>query len=197
MNRLKLFMVLLGCKPPGRHIEQHDIFFGIGTGLAELVPDIQASWPEAPKIHIDAWREVTEAEGYQVIINPRADCNDAVEGPKLFFLNLGGYKKGEFEEYHYRMLIVGKEKSAAISKARKTSFYKHTRFSGADSHIDDKYGVDVDDIFQIEEILPAEIKKKFHIDLIPGSGGQVDTFHLGYIKLNNLPVQYQKTGLLP
>jgi len=52
-------MLLLGCKPPGRNTEQHDIFFGIGSGLKELIPAIIDSWPEAKKkIHIDAWREV-------------------------------------------------------------------------------------------------------------------------------------------
>ena len=30
-------MVLLGCRPPGRFTEQHDIFFGIGNSLKELV----------------------------------------------------------------------------------------------------------------------------------------------------------------
>jgi len=39
---LKLFMLLLGCKPPGRHTEQHDVFFGIARSLRDLVPEIQA-----------------------------------------------------------------------------------------------------------------------------------------------------------
>ncbi|MEP6700612.1 MAG: DUF1543 domain-containing protein, partial [Bacteroidota bacterium] len=29
----KLFMLLIGCKPLGRNIEQHDIFFGIGETI--------------------------------------------------------------------------------------------------------------------------------------------------------------------
>lgn len=50
-SELKLFMLLLGCKPPGRHTEQHDIFFGIAASLRDLVPEIQAFWPELQKIH--------------------------------------------------------------------------------------------------------------------------------------------------
>ncbi len=48
-------MVLLGCKPKARHTEQHDIFFGIGQTVKDLVTDIIESWAEAEgKIHIDA-----------------------------------------------------------------------------------------------------------------------------------------------
>lgn len=66
MADLKLFMVLLGCKPAGRHTEQHDIFFGVATSLKELVPEIKAFWKEGgDKIHIDAWREVTVVDGLQ------------------------------------------------------------------------------------------------------------------------------------
>jgi hypothetical protein len=55
MSPLKLFMVLLGCTPAGRNTEQHDVFFSIGSGLKDLIPDIVDCWPEAKgKIHIDA-----------------------------------------------------------------------------------------------------------------------------------------------
>ncbi|WP_413667370.1 DUF1543 domain-containing protein [Mucilaginibacter sp. Mucisp86] len=70
MENLKLFMLMLGCKPPGRHVEQHDVFFGIAPSLGDLVPEIQAFWPEPEKIHIDAWREVNAVDGYAVKITP-------------------------------------------------------------------------------------------------------------------------------
>ena len=46
---MKLFMVLIGCKPNGRHTEQHDIFFGIANELRELIPQFNSFWPEAEK----------------------------------------------------------------------------------------------------------------------------------------------------
>ena len=39
-EKLKLYMVMLGCTPEGRFTEQHDIFFGIGYSLKELIPKI-------------------------------------------------------------------------------------------------------------------------------------------------------------
>ena len=105
---------------------------------------------------------------------------------KLFFINLGGYKQGEFDEFHYKMLIVASGKDAAIAKAKQTAFYKHTGFKGAPSHIDDKYGVDVDDVFEIKDILPKALKQKYCIAIQPSLSTKEDDMHLGYFKLDTL-----------
>jgi hypothetical protein len=184
MEALKLYMLLLGCKPPGRFTEQHDIFFGIAGSLNELVPAIIEAWPEAPKIHIDAWREVTEVDGYKVSIIPKEGSQPQAE--KLFFLNLGGYKPGVFEEFHYKMLVAATDKGVAIAQAKATAFFKHIGFEGATSHIDDKYGVDVDDLYEIEDILPASVKEKYSIRIVPADTTVKDEWQLGYTKLSSL-----------
>ena len=72
MNELKLFMVIIGCTPKGRFTEQHDVFFGIGNSLRELVPQMIAFWKEAEgKIHIDAWREVSVVDDYAITIKEK------------------------------------------------------------------------------------------------------------------------------
>lgn len=186
IENAKLFMLLLGCKPEGRFTEQHDIFFGVGTELKDLLPDILASWPGPHKIHIDAWREVTETDGYSITVLPKEKTDKMEKDKQLFFLNLGGYKENEFEEYHYKMLAVGSNKGEAIKQAKATAFYKHVGFKGADSHIDDKYGVDVDDLYEIEDILPPMIKEKYTILIRPASEIKKDEWHLGYTKLSSL-----------
>jgi len=184
MEAPKLFMLLLGCKPTGRHTEQHDIFFSVGNSLEDIKEEIIAFWPEANgKIHIDAWREVTEVDGYRVKVVSK---NDESTTDKLFFLNLGGYKEGEFDELHYKMLTVSDEKATAIKTAKETAFYKHTGFEGAVSHIDDRYGVDVDDVFEIEDILPAAIKKDYKLQIRPATDIPKDEMHLGYLVLSKL-----------
>ncbi len=182
---LKLFMVMLGCKPQGRFTEQHDIFFGIGSSLKELLPQMIEFWPEAKgKIHVDAYREVTHVDGYQIQVKKREQDTDPHQ---LFFLNLGGYKKNEFEEYHYKVLTITKSKSQAIKNAKESTFYKHCGFEGAPSHIDDKYGVDVDDIYTIEEILSDSIKQKYQLSFTKSSEKLEDKLHIGYLKIDNLP----------
>jgi hypothetical protein len=185
---VKLFMVLIGCKPKGRHTEQHDIFFGIAASMKELLPQIIAFWPEAEgDLHIDGWREVSQVDGFAVTIVERSNTSiqSSSTTPQLFFINLGGYKENEFDEFHYKMLVASQDKAEAVKRAKSTAFYKHTKFDGAKSHIDDKYGVDVDDLYQIEEVLDETIKNQFCIELTPAQDGSEDYLHLGYFKLTS------------
>jgi len=182
----KLFMVLIGCKPNGRHTEQHDIFFGIASQLRDLIPEMLSFWPEANgRLHVDGWREVTQVDGQEITIHPRS-ADLAQQAMKLFFINLGGYKKDEFEEFHYKMVVAAPDSSSAIKTAKKTAFFKHTHFDGAKSHVDDKYGIDVDDLYTIEEVLSAETLSKFQIELSTAVEPREDPLHLGYFKLSAL-----------
>lgn len=184
----KLFMILLGCKPAGRLTEQHDIFFAIGNSISELKEDMINFWPEAEgKFHIDAWREVSAVDGYKLKVVPSADPDPAhANSKKLFFINLGGYKRAEFDELHYKMLIVADTLAEASKLAKDSAFYKHTGFEGAVSHIDDKYGVDVDDIFEIEDVLTAHIKSQFSLTLALCNDGIEDELNLGYLPLSRI-----------
>jgi hypothetical protein len=186
MPNLKLFMILLGCTPKGRHVEQHDFFFGIGPSLLELIPEMNAFWPEAEgKIHIDAWREVNVVEGYRVKVVAKG--NGGIENqPKLFFINLGGYQENKFEEQHYVLLTVKPDRSQALREAKQTLFYQHNFFEDAVSHVDDKYGIDVDDLYQIEDILTPTQKQQFQIDLEQADNLPEDKLELGYLKISSI-----------
>jgi hypothetical protein len=190
MRSPKLFMLLLGCRPKGRHTEQHDIFFGIGYELKDLIKDIKQFWPEAKdNIHIDAWREVTAVDGYSIAISLLPA--ETKVSQKLFFINLGGYKENEFAEHHYTLLVVANDKLTAIAKAKKTAFYKHTSLKEGDlyhkasSHIDDRYGIDVDELYDIKDVLPLTTKEKYCIQITPGAT-ITDACYLGYTKLIDL-----------
>jgi hypothetical protein len=179
----KLFMVLLGCTPKGRFTEQHDVFFGIGEDLKNLVPQMEAFWPGV-KLHIDAWREVKLVDGYRISVIKKTKTKTE-QAQALFFLNLGGYKPGEFEEFHYKMLAVGADKGQAVKMAKATAFFKHTAMPGnAASHIDDRYGIDVDDVFEIADALPASLREQYQLKITKMGAGKLpeDEMHLGYIK---------------
>jgi hypothetical protein len=178
----KLFMVLIGCAPKGRHTEQHDVFFGIGQSIRDILPALPAFWPEAQNsLHLDAWREVNLVNGYRVRVVEKQSQADP--GVQLFFLNLGGYKQNEFEEFHYKMIVAAPGKGEAVKQAKETAFFRHTGFKGATSHIDDKYGVDVDDFHAIEDILTLADKQRFSLIVEPAPvDQQPDQIHLGYFK---------------
>jgi hypothetical protein len=184
---MKLFMVLIGCKPEGRHTEQHDIFFGIARTLADLVPQLKSFWPGKHRLHIDAWREVTTVGQFKIHIMPAKKKEAAkTAAHQLFFLNLGGYRPGEFEEYHYKIVEVAPDLATAIRSAKQTAFYKHTGFKGATSHIDDKYGIDIDDSYLVKDLLSDELREKYHIEITSGRNPKADDWHIGYTKLSSL-----------
>jgi hypothetical protein len=186
---LKLYMLLLGSKAPGRHVEQHDFFFGIAHELSGLVPDIKKFWKGAVgNLHIDGWREVNTVDGYQIKVFPKDESNIVSEN-KLFFINLGGYMEGRLEEQHYVILSVKQDRGQAIQDAKKAAFFKTNTIAsvkGANAHIDDKYGIDVDDIYKIEEMLPANQKALYHIEITPDANLPEDEVHLGYFRLDKL-----------
>lgn len=84
------------------------------------------------------------------------------------------------------MLAIGTNKGFAVQQAKQTVFYKHTGFKGAESHIDDKYGVDVDDVYAIEDILPQHIKDKYTLRINKDDNSKEDTLNLGYLILSKL-----------
>lgn len=181
-ENLKLYMVLLGCTPKDRLTEQHDIFFGIGTSIQDLVPDMYTFWPNGGRLHVDSWREVTTVGDYKISIVPKQQRETS---DKLFFINLGGYKPGDFEEYHYKTLTVAQTMAQAVKTAKQTAFYKHYGFKGAESHIDDKYALDADDMHNVQDILLPHLKEKYSIQITKKSVSPVeDALQVGYLKLS-------------
>ena len=190
-EQMKLYFLILGCTVKGRLIEQHDVFFGIGNSLSQLVPKIKEFWPEANKdIHIDVWREVNVVDNFSISVVPKNKVLEPdLNSPKLFFLNLGGYKQNEFEEYHYKMLTVAETIADAIKKSKKSVFYKHSGFKGAVSHIDEKYGIDVDELHNVSDILSPADQDMYSIKINVSNEIFIkqDEFHIGYLKLNKIP----------
>ena len=43
---------MVGATVKGRIIEQHDIFFGVGLKVKDLIPELLHFWPEAEGLHI-------------------------------------------------------------------------------------------------------------------------------------------------
>jgi len=187
MGEYRLFMLLLGSSPAGRNTEQHDVFFTIVKTLHEVIPAVHKFWPEAVgNIHIDGWREVNCVDGFNIVVKERNQLSSNEQTETLFFINLGGYKKNEFEEFHYKIVTVAKSKGEAVKRSKQSAFYLHTGYKGAESHIDDKYGVDADDVHAIDDILSKDEKEKFQIIISKAINGSEDEIQMGYLTLNRL-----------
>ena len=187
---LTLYMVQLGGRPKGRLIEQHDIFFGVANQVSELVDDINHHWPEVKnKWHIDSYRAITKVDNYNVKLIESSDNSTENNELKLFFINLGGYQQGSFEEFHYKILIVAANQADAIKQAKQSEFYKQFTFKdtssafNAASHVDDKFEVDIDDIHNINDLIS---NVKILIELNTSVDMKEDKEHVGYLSIKNL-----------
>lgn len=80
------------------------------------------------------------------------------------------------------MLMVAENKAEATKKAKESDFYRQY-FS---PHIDDKYGVDVDDVIEIEDVLPKEMKAKYQLVFTPVDKWPEDEVVLGYMPVDKL-----------
>lgn len=193
-----VFMVQLGGRPKGRLIEQHDMFFGVADTLIELIPAINEHWPEVKnKWHIDSYRKVTSVGGYHIDWVAETDSDaapistaSAAADLKLYFINLGGYLPDDFEEYHHKLLIVAPTQAEAVKQAKQSDFYKQFTFKDKDtpfnaaSHIDDKLLVDVDEIYNVNELLGAG---SLQISIDKTAVERIeDKSYIGYLSIKNL-----------
>lgn len=132
---LKLFAVLLGGKPLGCTIEQHNMFFGVATEIEDLYPAIKTFWPAAPKVHVDAYMVLDQIGDFDITPVQRDGVSPEEDGDRVFFVNLGGYREGVFEELHKKLFVVACDEFTALQAVRGDPFFSECP---VEPHIDDK-----------------------------------------------------------
>ena len=220
---MKLFMLKIGARPQGRLIEQHDVMFVIANSLSETIESVNQHWPAVKNNwHLDAWREVKRVGDCQILLsknslskdgwskdNALADkmladnifAEDRVDnkldnqGKQLYFVNLGGYLPGQFEEFHYKTLVIAETLGKATAQVKKTAFYQDYTFDNVDtaksgvatSHVDDKYQLDLDDIHCVADLLPNDVALTIQ-PLTEPEKNQLpyDALHIGYLSLKQI-----------
>lgn len=210
---MKLFMLKIGARPQGRLIEQHDVMFVIANSLSETIESVNQHWPAVKNNwHLDAWREVKRVGDYQILLSTdslskdnaladniltdeRVDNKLDSQGKQLYFVNLGGYLPGQFEEFHYKTLVVAETLGKATAQVKKTAFYQDYTFDNVDtaksgvatSHVDDKHQLDLDDIHCVADLLPNDVALTIQ-PLTEPEKNQLpdDALHIGYLSLKQI-----------
>ena len=205
---MKLFMLKIGARPQGRLIEQHDVMFVIANSLSETIESVNQHWPAVKNNwHLDAWREVKRVGDYQILLSKdnaladniladeRIDNKLDSQGKQLYFVNLGGYLPGQFEEFHYKTLVVAETLGKATAQVKKTAFYQDYTFDNIDtaksgvatSHVDDKHQLDLDDIHCVADLLPKDVALTIQ-PLTEHEKNQLpdDALHIGYLSLKQI-----------
>lgn len=215
---MKLFMLKIGARPQGRLIEQHDVMFVIANSLSETIESVNQHWPAVKNNwHLDAWREVKRVGDYQILLSKESLSKDGLskdnaladniladdrvdnkldsQDKQLYFVNLGGYLPGQFEEFHYKTLVVAETLGKATAQVKKTAFYQDYTFDNVDtaksgvatSHVDDKHQLDLDDIHCVADLLPNDVALTIQ-PLTEPEKNQLpdDALHIGYLSLKQI-----------
>jgi len=138
-----LFLVVLGGRAPGCHIELHDVRFVAGASIDDTLPELRRQWfGRREGLHLDAFMAVRAIDGWTVSLR-REPAAPRTE--RLWFVNLGAYRPDCLAELHHFGLVVASSPQAAKAAA------KRQWLRGAlQQHKDDQ--VAVDDCLALEQL---------------------------------------------
>ncbi len=114
---MNLYLVVLGGRIRGGHVEVHDVRWVVGQTIEETIPQLRSEWIGSAKgLHIDSYKLIRFINGYQIkVVTTDEVARNQVN--KLWFINLGGYKIGEMLEQHHLELVVAPSIQAAKKRA--------------------------------------------------------------------------------
>lgn len=113
----KLFAIYLGGRADRCNIELHDVVFVVGSSIEETYPLLAKKWfGNLQGFHIDSYVELQNIDGYKIKLTQGPVEADSLK--KLYFINLGAYKPGEFTEYHQSAFYVADSAPEAIRRAK-------------------------------------------------------------------------------
>jgi hypothetical protein len=135
MRQPRLFAVYLGGRAPRANTELHDVVFVTGLRIEDTYVQLLDKWFGEPKsLHIDSWLELDVVDGWRVTVTE----TPSPASEKLFFVNLGAYRDGDFTELH----AIGFYVASDALEAKKRALNEHFKSGFAQRHKDDLYAID-------------------------------------------------------
>jgi len=156
-----LWLVVLGGRAPGCHIELHDVRFVAGATIEAAIPELRRQWfGRCEGLHLDASMAVRAVDGWAVTLRREPG---APRRERLWFVNLGAYRPDCLAELHHFGLVVARSAAAAKAAARRQWLR-----SALQQHKDDLWAVD--DCLALDqlELLGGE---RWHVHLEPHPQG--------------------------
>ena len=165
-----LFLVVLGGRIAGSHIELHDVRWVVGTCIEDTIPSLRQQWFGLTSgLHIDSYKAIRHVDGHAVelitdrseVVEQRADLNGTGE-EKLWFVNLGGYDSHSLQELHEFGLVVAPSKHAAKARARQRWLKDALKVHKDDLH-------SINNLGTVDDCLPLFKIDDWHVHLCPQS----------------------------
>ena len=156
----KLFLVVLGGRCQGCHVEQHDVRWVVGETIEATLPALRREWIGLRRgLHIDSYRCIDHVDGHRVEVIEQPDDASGVDGQRLWFVNLGAYDPTSMAEKHHFGVIVARSSASAKARAR------HLWLRGQEQvHKDDLHPMQMDS--GLDDLLPIQGNGQWHLKLI-------------------------------
>ena len=152
----QLFLVVLGGRAEGAHIELHDVRFVVGPTLEATLPALRSQWFGRRRgLHIDSYMAVRQVGAFAVEL-----CKEPFAGAeRLWFVNVGGYQPHLLAEEHAFGLVV-----ATTAPAAKRQALARWLPDSQSRHKDDLHALEA-----VDDCLPLEGVGGWRVHLIPVS----------------------------
>ena len=168
----RLIACVLGGTAAGAKTELHDVAFAVGASLEAVHEQLLDGWFGDPRgLHVDAWCFLDAVDGYRVRLSRKPPDN----GMHLYFINIGGYRHGEFAERHAWSFFGAPNKAAAKAQAKRTLLQGHEE-------------IHKDDLHEIDDCLQVGRAAGWHVHLIPDARATTPPAINGYFPLRKCTI---------
>lgn len=150
----QLFLVVLGGRAAGVHIELHDVRFVVGPNLEATLPALRRQWfGQRRGLHIDSYMTVRQVGAFAVELRREPFAG----AERLWFVNVGGYQPHLLAEEHAFGLVVAD--TAAGAKRQALARWLPESQS---RHKDDLHALEA-----VDDCLPLVVVGGWQVHLIP------------------------------
>ncbi len=147
--------------------------FAVGPSLEAVHHQLLDSWFGNPHgLHVDAWMFLDSVHGYRVQLAREPAGN----GLHLYFVNIGGYRCGEFGEQHAWGFFGGAGTGEVKARAKRSLLPGRAQVHKDDLH-------DVDDCLRVDAI------DGWHIRVLPDAAATPSRVTNGYLPLPASTIQ--------
>ena len=164
---MDLFLVVLGGRIKGCHVELHDVRWVVGDCFDDTIPDLRRQWiGQRRGMHVDSYRRITRVDGHRVEVLEEPETEARRSGtPQLWFVNLGAYDPNDMAERHRFGLLVATSSQAAKARAKRLWLREYDQV-----HKDDLHGLAPPE--ELDDLLPIEGNGRWRLQLTPLDHGE-------------------------
>ena len=127
INKINLFLVVLGGRAKKANVELHDVRWALGSRIEDTFDELRRNWfGTIDGLHIDSYKKINYVDGYKLILKNiekeklknKKFFKGNINKKYLWFVNLGGYDPHCMQEKHEFGLVVAANSLEAKRKAK-------------------------------------------------------------------------------